>query len=315
MTTEYTAVIRTLGTAGEKYQKLLDSLMQQTIRPKAIVVYIAEGYAKPKETVGVEQYVWVKKGMVAQRALRYEEVKTEWMLCIDDDVYLPPTSVETIFSQLYKYDGDVISPDVFPNAQRPVKSKLMLALSGRMLPHRDDGKWAYRVMRNGGYSYNNSPSQPVYRSQTNAGPCFLCRKSDFLRIHFEDELWHDSQPYALGDDQTMFYKMHLYGLKVLTSFSSGIEHLDAGNHLVPEKERKLIYCDVFFKTVFWWRFLYGQHSACGKALDVLALSSTFAISFLLSAVKCRADIVRCKYNGLKDAVRYIRTHQWKPVLR
>lgn len=61
---EYTAVIRTLGTAGEKYQKLLDSLMKQTIRPKAIVVYIAEGYAKPKETVGVEQYVWVKKGMV-----------------------------------------------------------------------------------------------------------------------------------------------------------------------------------------------------------------------------------------------------------
>lgn len=315
MITEYTAVIRTLGKAGEKYQTLLNSLMQQTMRPKAIVVYIAEGYAKPKETVGVEQYVWVKKGMVAQRALPYEQVKTEWMLCLDDDLLLSSNFVETLFSQLRQTNGDVISPDVFPNAQRSLKSKLLFALSGRNVPHRDDGKWAYRVMRNAGFSYNNHPHQSVYRSQTNAGACFLCRKSDFLRIHFEDELWHDSQPYALGEDQTMFYKMHLHGLKVLTSFNSGIEHLDAGNNLVPEKERKLIYCDVFFKTVFWWRFLYSQHRVWGKALDVLAITSTFAISFLLSAVKCRTDIVRCKYNGLREAVRYIRTHQWKPVLR
>ncbi len=315
MITEYTAVIRTLGTAGEKYQTLLNSLMQQTLRPTAIIVYIAEGYAKPKETVGVEQYVWVKKGMVAQRALRYEEVKTEWMLCLDDDLMLSSNFVETLFSQLRQTDGDVISPDVFPNAQRPLMSKLLFALSGRSISHRDDGKWAYRVMRNAGFSYNNHPHRSVYRSQTNAGACFLCRKSDFLRIHFEDELWHDSQPYALGEDQTMFYKMHLHGLKVLTSFSSGIEHLDAGNNLVPEKERKLIYCDVFFKTVFWWRFLYGQHSVWGKALDVLAITSTFAISFLLSAVKCRTDIFQCKYKGLRDAVYYIKSHQWKPVLR
>ena len=72
--TEYTAVIRTLGTAGEKYQKLLDSLITQTFKPKDIIVYIAEGYSIPKETVGIEQYVYVKKGMVAQRALSYDEV-------------------------------------------------------------------------------------------------------------------------------------------------------------------------------------------------------------------------------------------------
>ena len=38
---EYTAVIRTLGTAGEKFQILLNSLEKQTIPPKAILVYIA----------------------------------------------------------------------------------------------------------------------------------------------------------------------------------------------------------------------------------------------------------------------------------
>jgi hypothetical protein len=83
---QYTAVIRTLGTAGEKYQKLLNSLIAQTIKPKDIIVYIADGYPIPKETVGVERYVYVKKGMVAQRALPYKEVETEYMLCLDDDL-------------------------------------------------------------------------------------------------------------------------------------------------------------------------------------------------------------------------------------
>ena len=82
---EYTAVIRTLGKAGEKYQTLLDSLVSQMIPPKAIIVYIAEGYPVPAETVGIERYVYVKKGMVAQRALRYDEVDTEYMLFLDDD--------------------------------------------------------------------------------------------------------------------------------------------------------------------------------------------------------------------------------------
>ena len=66
---EYTVVIRTLGKAGGKYQKMLDSLKSQTMPPKEIIVYIAEGYDIPKETIGVERYVYVKKGMVAQRAL------------------------------------------------------------------------------------------------------------------------------------------------------------------------------------------------------------------------------------------------------
>lgn len=87
---EYTAVIRTLGKAGEKYQCLLDSLVNQTIKPSRILVYIAEGYAIPKETIGWEEYIYVKKGMVAQRALDYREVETEYILFLDDDVYLPP---------------------------------------------------------------------------------------------------------------------------------------------------------------------------------------------------------------------------------
>ena len=213
---EYSVAIRTLGKAGDNYQRLLNSLMKQTILPSRIIVYIAEGYDLPVETIGVEQYVYVKKGMVAQRALQYKEIDTEYILFLDDDVELSSHSVECLYSALEKYSADVISPDLFPNHQRSFSTKLQMFVSGRMVPRRDDGRWAYKILRTGGFSYNNNPRKNVYESQTNAGPCFFCKKETFLNIHFDQELWLDLVPYALGDDQAMFYKMHILKYKVLT---------------------------------------------------------------------------------------------------
>ena len=57
-------------------------------------MYIAEGYQLPNETIGQENYVFVQKGMVAQRALSYDEISTEYILFLDDDLYLPEDAVE-----------------------------------------------------------------------------------------------------------------------------------------------------------------------------------------------------------------------------
>lgn len=43
METSYCAVIRTLGTAGDKYLKELQSLQAQSLQPEKTLVYIAEG--------------------------------------------------------------------------------------------------------------------------------------------------------------------------------------------------------------------------------------------------------------------------------
>ena len=299
---EYTAVIRTLGTAGEKYQQLLDSLQAQTIAPQAIIVYIAEGYPLPKESIGTERYVYVKKGMVAQRALPYDEVQTEWMLFLDDDLYLPPNFVERLYGQIIENDADVISPDIFPNHERSFLGKMMMAISGRMLPHSDDGKWGYKVIRTGGYSYNNHPTKSVYQSQTNAGACFLCRKGDFEKIHFDDELWMDNLSYAQGDDQVMFYKMYLHGLKQITLYGSGIVHLDAGDNLNPQKEKMLLYADLRFKILFWYRFLYSQEkNYFMKMWDVMCLMYLLFFALFISLVKCKWDILKAKWQAVRDA--------------
>lgn len=295
----YTAVIRTLGQAREKYQRLLDSLCAQTVKPERILVYIADGFSKPDETCGKEVYIYVHKGMIAQRALRYDEVETEYILFLDDDVFLPDDSVEKLFLALQDNNADVVSPDVFDNASRGIRSEILMTLSGRMRARRFDSRWAYKVLATGGYSYNKAPTKNAYLSQTNAGPCFLCRKKDFLKIKFQEELWLDQIGYAIGDDHVMFYKMYLMGLKQMTVFGTGIEHLDAGGNLGnKEKELKLIEGDFFFKTVFWHRFMQEPERNLFKRLrNALAIKYFYGFGLLISAIKCDKLVFKAKRNG------------------
>lgn len=313
----YTVVIRTLGTAGEKYQSLLDSLEKQSIAPSKIIVYIAENYPLPKETIGTEHYVYVKKGMVAQRALRYDEVDTDYILFCDDDVYLPPGAVEELYHSILVNDAQVIAPDVFNNARRGFASELLMTISGRMRARRWDQTSGYKIMLNGGYSYNKFPKKKVYLSETNAGPCFFCRKEDFLKIHFEDELWLDKMIYPLGEDQVMFYKMHCLGLKILTHYKSGIEHLDAGtSRLSQEKENKIIYSDFYFKCVFWHRFIYlPERNVLIKLWSVLCILYTLVFAILVSTIKYNKNVLSHKLKAIKDARSLIGSETYKRLPR
>lgn len=309
----YSVAIRTLGQAGAKYQLLLDSLLSQTIKPTAIYVYIAEGYSLPKETIGVEKYVYVKKGMVSQRTLLYEEISTKYILFLDDDVYLPDDAVEKMLNALISHKANVISPDVFHNSERSVCGKLLMAIPGRMWPRRDDKVWAYKVMRNSGYSYNSSPSQDIYLSQTNAGPCFLCSKSDFLNLHFEDELWLEKCAYSQGDDQVMFYKMYCLGYKQLTLFNSGIIHLDAGTTLRSEdKQRKMIFSDLRFKTIFWHRYIFLPEKRIYVRLwSCMCILYTFIFSLLSSLFRLNLTVFHLKCNAILSGINSVKSAEYR----
>ena len=309
----YSVAIRTLGMAGNKYQTLLNCLKNQTISPQKILVYIAKGYDIPKESIGIEQYVYVEKGMVAQRALKYNEIDTEYILFLDDDMYFPNNFVEQLYDYLVMYDADIISPDVYPNAERPTLGKIMMLISGRMLPRKDDGKWGYKVMRNSGYSYNCNPKAKVYLSQTNAGSCFLCKKETFLRINFDEEIWMDKLKYALGDDQVMYYKMYLCGFKQLTWFYSGIKHLDAGTStLNDEKEKMLVYSDFRFKTIFWHRFIFMPDSSfISRTWSFLCLLYILSFTLLISLIKFNRTMFSLKLKAIIDAINFIKSESYR----
>lgn len=312
---KYTAVIRTLGTAGQKYQQLLHSLDCQTIQPSEIIVYIAEGYPLPKETIGKERYVYVKKGMVAQRALSYSEVKTEYILFLDDDLYLPADFVQKMYSALVENSGDVISPDIYPNDKRPLLAELMMTLSGRMCARRWDNTWGYKVIATTGYSYNKNPKKDIYISQTNAGACFFCKKEDFLRVHFEEELWMDNMAYPIGEDQVMYYKMHLLGLKVLTLFHSGIEHLDAGSTLMDaDKEKRMLEGDCFFKTIFWHRFIQEpERNIITRIWNAICIKYYYAFTFIVSLIKGNREIYKVKRQGVEKAKMFMQSIEYRSL--
>lgn len=151
----------------------------------------------------------------------------------------------------------------------------------------------------------------MYESQTNAGPCFLCRKEDFLNIKYEDELWLDETPYAFPDDQVMFYKMYLNGLKILTSYDSGIDHLDAGSSTGGvDRTCKVIYSEYRNKLIFWYRFLYSNEKNY-----LLRLWKIACITYVygLQSVNAGYKLLRWKreeanafFRATKDALNFIR---------
>lgn len=321
MTFDYSVVIRTLGRAGASYQKTLDSICSQTIRPQNIIVYIAEGYVLPKETIGIEQYVYVPKGMVAQRALNYDEVQTEYCLFLDDDVFLPPDAVEKMYNEMIQNEGQVISPCTFENHKTSFKSKVIKTLTGKEVCRIHDDRWAFKVLRTAGFSYNNSPTKPVYESQSNAGPCFLCRKSDFLKINYDEELWLDKTYYALPDDQIMFYKMYKKGLKILTTFDSGVVHLDASTTIANPKEKslKLIFSEYRNKLIFWHRFIYlPEKPILMKLWSLLVVLYTFglqALKYVVLFVLRRKDESWAFYSGVRSGIEYLRSEEYKLLPR
>lgn len=312
---KYTAVIRTLGTAGKKYQRELDSLMSQTFPPEEIIVYIAKGYTIPDETCGKEKYVYVKKGMVAQRALQYNEVETDWILFLDDDLYLPPYFVERMFQVITDHEAQVVSPDIYPHSSRSLTDEIQMTISGRMRARRCDKKWGYKVMRTAGFSYNKNINSNALLSQTNAGACFLCRKNDFLKIRFCEEQWLDSMPYAIGDDQIMFYKMYLSGLKVMTLYGSGIEHLDAGGNLGnKEKEKRVVGADYFFRRVFFDRFILKPERNVMKRLwSCICIGYFYAFGMVVSAIKGEKEILRVKRDAINRANEFLKSEAYRAL--
>lgn len=318
---QYSAVIRTLGKAGKAYQTTLDSLMQQTIKPSSVVVYIAEGYPIPNETIRIEKYVYVPKGMVAQRALQYDEVSTEYCLFLDDDVYLPADAVEKMYNEMVQHNAQVISPCTFENHKASFKSKLIRTITGKEVCRFDGNKWGYKVLRTAGFSYNNNPTLPVYESQSNAGPCFFCRKDDFLKINYDEELWLDKTYYALPDDQIMFYKMYKMGLKILTSFDSGVVHLDASSTIANQTEKsiKLIFSEYRNKLIFWHRFIYlPDKSLLLRLWDVISIGYAYVIQtfkYALKSILGKKDEANAFFGGIKDALKFLKSQEYRQLPR
>ena len=306
---EYCAVIRTIGRAGRMYQRLLDSLASQTIPPKKILVYLAEGYDRPTETIGIEQIVRVSKGMVAQRALPYDEVDTEWMLMLDDDIDIAPDGVERMFSEITRKKADVCAFDGFPHHTTPLAQKIVMAVLATSIPIYGRKDKGYTVNCIGTDSYNPSPRQQSAWSTTNSGNAILCRKTDFLAIHFEDDLWLDEAPYAIPEDKVMFFKMHLAGLKILTHYNSGFTHLDAATSVTGERAAKIAYSHARNNKIFYELYVRPNLPAWKRPLATVLRLYQQCAAFVYNTLRDRKNN-SLRRKGLRDAKEFLKLKKY-----
>lgn len=310
----YSIAIRTLATNPDILQKELESINQQTVQPEAVMVYIAEGYERPVYTVGREVYVWVKKGMMAQRLLKYDELTSDAILMLDDDVKLAEDSAERMLAAIEE-GMDCVAADTFKNQDMSWKQKVVAFLSNFVYARKDDG-WAFKQCRNGSFTFNGNPQKSLCLTETFAGPCWMVKKSVLHSVQLENELWLDKIGFPYGEDALESYKFYLNGYRSGVLYDSGVTNLDAktssgGYH----RSDKKFYTRSFGMFTTWWRMIYSSRDK--KWLSALLYSCKVLWQVLIHLLLgLKMMNVKVPYNYLKgqvDAWRYVHTETFKAI--
>lgn len=314
----YSIAIRTLGTAGDKFKHELISISQQTVKPEKVLVFIAEGYPRPQFQIGQEEYIWVRKGMMAQRLLPYNEINSDLILFLDDDVELASDSVERMIKTLEENKLDVLGVDIFQNHKMSFGLKLYSALVNLVTPHFSN-KWAFKIKKNGSFSYINNPQRDWYPSQSCGGPAWMIKKTVYKKLNYQDELWLDNLGFAYCEDQIETYKIYKNGYKLGVLFNSGIIHLDAktdSHHFI--KNKKKIYIRTKASFAIWWRTIFlTSRSTSEKILSTLnfftkTLYSIFPMS-VFSMISFSFYPLLQFFKGNIDGWKFVHSSEFKTI--
>ena len=316
---KYSIAIRTLGTSGDMFVTELESIKRQTVQPEKVVVYIAEGYKRPDFTIGKEEYVWVKKGMMKQRVLPYDEIDTPLILLLDDDVRLPDDCVEKMLKGLEENNLDCIAAETFRNYKMPISGKLYAAFTNLVFPHWSK-VWGVKVHKNGSFSYNNTITRDVYLTQSAAGPAALWRKQAFLDMHYEDELWLDELRFAFGEDVLMFNKLYKNGYRLGTHYTCGVKHLNGQSSSgVFKKDLQRFHTRSMASFMIWHRICYNLKGASTFSKFCAASGFAFKALWLLmihlaSSIYLRSPKVVGYYlKGLRDGYKMIHSSEYRQL--
>lgn len=224
----YTFAIRTLGQSGELFKRELESIKKQTVKPQNVFVYVAEGYKLPEYTDGVDKFIRVKKGMASQRLLDYEEITTDFIFFLDDDVELANDSAEKLLTAAVQNKADCIVADTFHNHEMNFKSRIKNILVNSTFPIKSK-KWGQIIGLDGALSYNGNPDNRYYETQSGEGPAWMIKKYTYQACDLVSERWIDELDFAFAEDAVQIFKIYSNGFKCGMLYGSNITHLDGGS--------------------------------------------------------------------------------------
>lgn len=311
----YSVAIRTLGTNPEVLRRELESIAGQTLLPEKVIVFIANGYVKPDYQVGKEEYVWVKKGMMAQRLLDYDEIDSDVILMMDDDVELASNSAERMLSAMEESNADCVAADTFKNQEMTVNQKLMAWVTNGVYSRCDDG-WAFRISRNGSFSYNATPKVQFCLTESFAGPCWMVKKSVLKEVRLKDELWLDTIGFPYGEDALEAYKFFINGYKCGVLYDSDVKNLDAktSSGAYHQTEKKF-YTRSYGMLATWWRMIYTSRDKRWLSALMFGLKAAwqFNLHILLGLAKMNMRIPYNYIKGLRDGWTFVHSDQYKAI--
>lgn len=316
---KYSVAIRTVGKAGDKYIQELVSLHRQTVKPEHIYVHLAHGFERPKEQVGIEEYIDTPKGLVHQRAAA-NMVDEEYVLIIDDDVYFPEDAVEKMYEALQSHQADGIAPDTFPSQDLSFVDRMGAYLTNTVSRRKNDG-WAIRIRRSGAFSYNGYPEKgAIYPTESAAGTAVFIKTAVWKAIRYQDEQWIDRYPAGtFGEDQLMYQKIVENGYKLLLWYDSGVVHLDANTNKASQKTYDKIYYRAMAQYLTWYRCVYDlpRNTVKDKWKNKMSYRYRYLLSCAVRVIYCVLQrsprFLTAHIQGNRDARRFVASEEYRKL--
>lgn len=255
----YSVAIRTLGTAGEKYKKLLESISKLTLQPEKIIIVLPKGYKSPEYIIGNEKFVFSEKGMIPQRIEALKYIDSEYTLFCDDDIEFTPTFAENLLDTLKKNKYDCASGpllDFFPSPT--FKYTFASILGGACVMLHGRKEMYVRLLKTGGWSYNRSidlQNHKIYKTDSLPGTCFMVKTEAMKNVHLEKELWAEKTGYSAFEDRIMVGKLAINGYKSCI-VSDAVYHHNDGKTSIKNLKLEPVYAAAYNHYVFWHRYIY-----------------------------------------------------------
>ena len=315
----YSIAIRTLGQSGDLFKKELDSICDQTVKPENVFIYIPFGYKCPEYSRGIEEYVRVNKGMVSQRALAYNEIKSDYILFLDDDVELSEDSAEKMLVAATQFNADCVCADVFHDHELNTRSRIYNILVNMTFPIKSK-KWGMKIGLHGALCYNGKPTKNFYLTQAGEGPAWMVRKKVWNSCDMAAEKWMDKMMFSYAEDQLQVFKIYSNGYKCGILYDSGITHLDAGTSSGKYKSdpKRLFYRSMAIYINWHRMFMFNnKRTAVFKLLSKAAFGIRCIViqfAYVIAALKYkRVEILLYHFKGLYKGYQFTKSAEYNSL--
>lgn len=326
----YSIAIRTIGKGGKVWQKLVQSIANQSILPDKVFVVLPENFENTEVLIsGLPNCVplFTRKGMVHQRVFGLEQAEklcsSDFVLCLDDDVEFPPDFADKSLNIIQHSKADFLAPRILlphqdPNAipSRWSPKNIINALTGLVI-YSSKSKFKIEIIASGGYKANPWLKGTVPTQSLN-GPAFWIRNNIQAKLDYRSEYWVEQIKYALPDDQVLGYKAYLLGFNLMYTDHVTVTHLDAKSTLSSDRQFYIAEARGRNLNIFWHRFLKIQNDSRLPLLvsrfKLFHSQLMLGVSFLLNSIISRNfSSLKGFRVGRAEAKRVINSQEFKSL--